>query len=355
MMNRGDCSDYSFLNVYAGNYRPKEMRGSNRPISWIDSVGRSTVYRKQDHLLGKDSHELVLFLFAWHQPPQKQSSGRRAGGLRARLCLETLEQRTVPTAAVISGYVFNDANDNGLFDSGEMGMANSNLELENASGVVIGTAVSDANGFYQFTTDSSINTNPTTEVETAKIPNSSTDWTQSVSLPQFDPSLGTLTSIEIDNGGTLMSDIKVESLDASPSVITATVSGTLTLTGPGFTPLVTNALIMKCSTPPPTTAFSISAGPAATISAGSQPGTEPVTLSDAASLALYTGTGNVTLTQNAHATSSASGAGNLVTQIASTASGAITITYTYIPSNALKPGNYTIARIAACSTSVHNS
>src|SRR6266404_2153202 len=73
---------------------------------------------------------------------------------RASLRLENLEDRLVMSASAISGFVFADANNNGLFDPGEKPIANSSIQLQNSQGIVIGQTTTDANGFYQFTTDS---------------------------------------------------------------------------------------------------------------------------------------------------------------------------------------------------------
>ena len=274
------------------------------------------------------------------KPAGGQTPSRK---IRCPLSVEKLEDRTVPS--VISGYVFNDLNNNGIPDPGELGLANSTIQLRNAAGVVIGTTVTDGNGFYQFATDSTISTAPTTLTETASIPNSATDWTQGVNIPQFDPSLGTLTSVDITNSGTFTSRIQVESLDSAPSTITGTVSGSETLTGLGITGLVTTGSSNETFN---ATAFDgiIDFGGTSGHDFGPQtaPGTQSTTISAASALAPYIGTGSVTFTEVAHATSSASGAGNLVTRINSSASANVTVVYHYIPSNALRPGNYTIVQ-----------
>jgi hypothetical protein len=263
----------------------------------------------------------------------------------ANLVVERLEERTVPSAVTISGFVFNDGNDNGLFDAGEVGIGNNTIQLLNASGTVIGTAVTSANGFYQFASDSSISTAPTTLTENASVPNSSTDWTNTLGVAPFNPALGTLTSVEIINSGSFISDIKVESLDNAPSTITATDSGVLTLTGPDGVSLVTNLSANKMFN---ATAFdgTIDFGGTSGHDFGPQTanGSNMVTLNTASELQAFEITGQVSFTENAHATSSATGAGNLITQINTTAGAQISVVYTYIPSNALKPGNYTIVQ-----------
>ena len=292
---------------------------------------------------------MALFNFLPSFGSRKPKRGNRKptakSGRRAQLEVETLESRLVMTASVISGFVFSDTNNNGLFDPGEKPIANSSIQLQNSSGTVIGQAITDANGFYQFATDSTISTAPAILTKTASIPTTSTDWTQSVTLGQFDPSLGTLTSIDIVNAGTFTSDIKVESLDGAPSNIVATVSGTLTLTGNGVAGLVANSAANET--------FSASAFDGTIDFGGTSghdfgnnnaSGTNSITLSDPASLAAYTGVGTVSFSDFAHATSSATGAGNLLTQIGTTANAQIEVIYHYIPSNAIKPGKYVVVQ-----------
>jgi hypothetical protein len=79
-------------------------------------------------------------------------SSRRAPLSRARrhrtvLGFEALEDRCL--LSTISGFVYNDANNNGLFDPGETGLAGSTLRLLNPSGAVIGTTTSAADGSYR--------------------------------------------------------------------------------------------------------------------------------------------------------------------------------------------------------------
>ena len=249
----------------------------------------------------------------------------------------------MPSGNVISGYVFNDLNNNGLLDAGEKGIANVPLELLNASGAVIAAAVADANGYYQFNTDNTISTAPVTLQRAASVPLSATDWTQALSIAQFDPALGTLTAVDIVNAGSITSDIKVENVDAASATITATVSGSLTLSGAGFNALVTNGSSSKTFNAGPFDG-SIDFGGTSGHDFGPQTatGSTTFTITSPSALANYIGTGMVSLTEVAHATSSASGAGNLIAQIATTASAQVSVIYHYVPSASLKPGTYTI-------------
>jgi hypothetical protein len=271
--------------------------------------------------------------------------GRKQPYVRRQLTIECLENRSLLSGNVISGYVFNDLNNNGLLDTGESGLANVSLELLNASGVVIATTITDVNGYYQFNVDNTISTAPVTLERSASVASSPTDWTKTVSVGQFDPALGTLTAVDIINAGSVTSQIKVENVDAAPATITGTVSGSLTLSGAGFNSLVTNSSSSK----------TYNAGPFDGVIDFDDPsghdfgpqtatGSSNFTITTAGGLAYFIGTGSVTLSEAAHATSAASGAGNLVAQINTTAAGQISVVYHYIPSNSLKPGSYTVVQ-----------
>src|SRR2546430_22516 len=76
--------------------------------------------------------------------------------------IETLEDRSVPSCTSVSGFVYDDANNNGIQDPGEVGIANTPVELHNAAGVTIAATVTDQNGAYTFTTDNTLSTAPAT-------------------------------------------------------------------------------------------------------------------------------------------------------------------------------------------------
>src|SRR5262249_34543336 len=116
------------------------------------------------------------FTSRFRNPAKTRSIRRSQNRPSSRLFLEPLEERALLSTVSISGSVFHDANNNGVFDPGEAAIANSTIQLANASNVVIGTATTDANGFYSFAVDGSINTNPTTLTRTAAISAQATDW-----------------------------------------------------------------------------------------------------------------------------------------------------------------------------------
>jgi hypothetical protein len=291
------------------------------------------------------------FLFARNDSWTRRPSARR-NRRRARLGVEALESRRLLSAATISGFVYSDANNNGLFDPGEQAIANSPIVLKNSSGTVIGSTTTDANGQYVFNQDNSISTAGTTKTVTLNFANTKTNWTQSQNLPQFDPALGTLTAIDIVNKGSLTSQIRVESMDQSPATITAQASGQLTLSGPGLS-LTTLGTTPLLPTAQSVQTFNASAYDGVSDFAGTSghdfgpqtaTGSQSVTLTAPSDLTPYIGTGTVSLTESATATSSASGAGNLLSLISSTAGAEVDITYHYIQNNGLQPGNYTVTQ-----------
>ncbi|MFL5243558.1 MAG: choice-of-anchor E domain-containing protein [Gemmataceae bacterium] len=278
-----------------------------------------------------------------HGPrPQCLSSSKN----RARLNLEPLEDRQLLSCATISGFVYYDVNNNGIMDAGEIGLANSQVQLKDSTGAVVATTVSDGQGFYKFDANQTVGTAPTTQTIQLHFDPSKTDWSQTQALAQFDPSLGQLTSVDIINNGSLTSQIKVESLDQAQATVIGTVSGTLSLTGCGISSLVTSTSSSQTFS---AGAFdgNIDFGGASGHDFGNKTatGSKTVTLTSAADLAAFSGTGHISLTETAHATSNGSGAGNLMTLINSTASANLTVVYHYVPSNCLKPGRYTVLQM----------
>jgi protocatechuate 3,4-dioxygenase beta subunit len=264
---------------------------------------------------------------------------------RAFLKLEALETRALPSTVSISGFVYSDANNNGLYDPGETPLANSPIELHDASNHVVAATTTDANGFYSFGTDPRINTNPTTLSHTISFPETPTDWTATQSVPQFDPSLGTLTSIEIINSDPVKSTIRVENLDTASATIHATVSGDLNLSGPSVPGLDT---ALSADQTFNATAFdgTIDFGGTSghTFAPQTVNGSNSTVLTAATDLAKYEGTGTVSFTEATHASSTATGSANLLIQVNTTAAANVTVIYHYIPTNRLPPGDYTIVQ-----------
>ncbi len=264
---------------------------------------------------------------------------------KAGLFLESLEDRALMSASTISGFVYNDANNNGLKDPGELAIANSTVELHNAANVVIATAVSDANGFYQFDHDDSIDNTPKTLTKTVEFAETKTNFSLQGTLQQFDPSLGTLVSVEIKHEGAITSEIKVENTsDTSDSQINGTIAGNLTLEAPGVKDKLTLAAYagsFNAKIYDGTQDYQGDSG--TTFGKKTADGSNTITLTGA-DITAYLGTGTVNVRETAIAASKADGGGNLVALIQSTAKSKITVVYHYTPNNTLQPGQYKVVQ-----------
>jgi hypothetical protein len=258
--------------------------------------------------------------------------------------IELLEaRRLLSTCATISGFVYHDANNNGLFDPGETPIANSLLELHDATGQLVATTTTDANGAYVFATDSRIDTSDAIKDYTVNFPDRTTDWTDTRSLPQFDPALGTLRSIEIRTTDPITSTVRLENVDTAAATIHALVNGTATLSGPSLASLVTTLRVEHSFAAAPFDGTIDFMGPSGhTYGPEITPGSNDVTLTSASDLAPYMGTGQVTFTESTLSNSSASGSANLVLSVNTSVAASVEVIYHYTPSNCLKKGDYTI-------------
>jgi uncharacterized repeat protein (TIGR01451 family) len=280
-----------------------------------------------------------LFSFFSSRKPRKTKRPNKS----RRLFVEPLEDRFLPSTTTISGFVFNDANNNGLFDNGESPIANAAVQLLNSSNQVIATATTDAGGHYQFTQDNTIIQSPQTVTQTLTFPSTQTDFSLSQAVQQFDPSLGQLQSIQITHNGTITSTIKVENTSTtSPATINATVSGDMVLTGPGINSdlnISQNAGSFNATSYDGALDFGGTSGFSFAPKAAN--GNQVINLTGN-DMTPFEGTGSVQLTESAKATSFATGGGNLVASLVSNGDATVTVVYNYIPANNLKPGNYTI-------------
>ncbi|MBX9680308.1 MAG: choice-of-anchor E domain-containing protein [Gemmataceae bacterium] len=259
------------------------------------------------------------------------------------LKFDQLEDRCTP--AVISGYVFQDANNNGIFDNGELPIANSQIQLKNSQGLVVGTTVTDGNGKYVFDRDDSTNTQSQVLTKTVTFSKKQLNFDLTAALDQFDPSLGTLEKIELIHEASVESNFQVENLNTDTATTgNATVSGTMTLTAPG----VNDALNLSANAG----SFSLAkydnnvdyAGNSGT-SFGPRTATNSNTITlTGADMNAYKGAGTVTIREKSKGTSQIDGDANLQIRITSSGESKITVKYTYKPSNGLKPGAYTIVQ-----------
>lgn len=160
-----------------------------------------------------------------------------------------------------------------------------------------------------------------------------TDWSSSLALQQFNPSLGTLNSIQFWLDGHMEGVAKFESRDAEPSTVVMNLSAILRLQRPDYSNLVSvNPFV---STSDPVTAWdgvnNYGGASGKTYSNLTDNVSDSWTTSLASDKALFTGLGYITLPVRATGASSGSGAGNLWLQFTSKASASVSVVYNYTP------------------------
>jgi uncharacterized repeat protein (TIGR01451 family) len=256
-----------------------------------------------------------------------------------------------PTCNVISGFVYHDANSDGLKGGGEAGIPGSMLKLLRGA-TEVATATSAADGSYQFTTDSTISTSPVTSAPiTVTFPESNVPM-RTMNIPQFNPALGTLTSVQISKTASFSSTAGGENGDGAPATIMLTVTGSFAVTAPA-----TPDLVIGVTPSPSIFTFNAAAfdgnldfgGPSGMtfnlVTAPPNPAGQMTTLTAQSALDLYCGTGTVAVNANVTASILASGSGFTDTRLRTPSSAQVTVTYTYIPNNCLAPGNYRIVQM----------
>jgi len=166
---------------------------------------------------------------------------------------------------------------------------------------------------------------------TASLPLGTTNWSGTMSIPKFDGTPECLQSVCFQLSGHVEGAAKFESLDAGPATVNMNLQATITLQRPNGSTLVT--VIPLANTVDNVTAFddSIDFGGTSgkTYNGLSGDKVESACTMTGDDMALFSGTGNIDLPVVALGTSNGSGAGNLILQFNTTASSAVTVTYTY--------------------------
>jgi len=158
------------------------------------------------------------------------------------------------------------------------------------------------------------------------IPIATTNWTDLLTLSKFNPTLGSLTSVRFLYSGEVNTTARVESLDAAPAAVTINTSASISFGGP------INVVLPAAGSD----SRNLAAFDGAIDFAGPSGFTFPdiVGLSSdvlvlTSGLAAFIGTDSYDIDVEATGSSSATGAGNLISQIATRAGAAITVEYTY--------------------------
>lgn len=164
-----------------------------------------------------------------------------------------------------------------------------------------------------------------------------TGGSASQSVAQFDPSLGTLNSVQVLLTGQLTSDVKIENLDSAPSSVNAQVNGNLSLQGPGGSLLSVAPSINENSTSLSAYDGALDYGGASGHDFGAQSASAQQSVTLTSNLSAWQGTGQVALTETAQSSSTVSGSGNEQVNIASFGSGSVRVIYNYTPNPVSPP------------------
>jgi hypothetical protein len=181
-----------------------------------------------------------------------------------------------------------------------------------------------------------------TITHSASIALQDTNWRDSVTIPKFDPVLGTLTKVIYRLDGHVEGDARGESLDALPADVSMNLSASISLRRPDLSIIVQVLPIVnetfRASSFDGTIDFAGTSGRAflgLVNDASDTASSPPLLLSD---LALFTGVGTITLPVHADGMSRGSGAGNLITRFGTRASARVTVQYEYQPASVPEGG-----------------
>ena len=173
----------------------------------------------------------------------------------------------------------------------------------------------------------------TTTPQTLTVADALTGWSKELSAAQFDPSLGTLDSVNITLTGDETASVAAENLGATAATLGFSETPTLTLVTPDPNTYVR-------ATPTVTDGMTLAAYDGSEDFAGTSGQTEQgltataqttAELTSTQDLAAFTGDGSITLPMYAFGASSLAGPADLLTQLADRAGATISISYTYTP------------------------
>lgn len=173
-------------------------------------------------------------------------------------------------------------------------------------------------------------TTPTQQVTCTFTP-FTTGGSQTQSVAQFNPSLGTLNSVQIILNGKLTSDVQVENLDAAPSTVNAQVNGNLSLHGPGGTLVSVSPSIVDNNSALSAYDGTLDYAGTSGHDFGSQSASAQKSITLTSNLSPWVGNGKVNLAEGGQSSSTVSGSGNEQVHISSDASGTVTVIYHYTP------------------------
>lgn len=157
-----------------------------------------------------------------------------------------------------------------------------------------------------------------------------------LNLPTFDLNLGTLNSVSVKLDGRVVGTARVESLDGSTSTINTLLQATITASGPLIGAV---QVIPAVSATDSFSAFDgvVDFGGTSGKVYGPSTGTDTDTITSVNPIVLAgystVGPGSVAFNVSASGSSTASGAGNIITQFSTKAGAKVTVTYNYSSTN----------------------
>lgn len=176
-----------------------------------------------------------------------------------------------------------------------------------------------------------------------------TDFEESVAIPKFNTSLGTLTNILFELTGEVTGSIQLENTSRrSTANVTANLASEIQLQKPDGSSLV--VLLPKetqsktLSVYDSTLDFGGTSG--VTYDNLMQMETGSISLSDPSEFTLFEGTGNIALPVLAFGRSTATGGGNLATVFNTFASANVSVTYEYTPATPVPEPGITLGLLA---------
>lgn len=157
----------------------------------------------------------------------------------------------------------------------------------------------------------------------------STNWTETLTVSQFDSSLGVLESVMITLDGGVTGSASLESLDAAAATITANLQATIDAFITNFGAVGTVLPIVSASFDASAFDGGIDFGGTSGTEIGPLSGTDTDTNTFTSGLDAFIGTGTLDIEATAEGASAATGAGNVITLFGTEAEAEVTVKYTY--------------------------
>ncbi len=271
-----------------------------------------------------------------------QGRGFRPSG---RPTLEVLEDRKVPAVLSLGGSVYDDKNGNGIRETSEPGVAGVPMELRNNNGTLVASAITTANGNYQFDRLNGLPVQVNSQRSEQLVNPGKSNYAKDLTFAGFDSGIGTLERVDLvltSDGSTVF---KAENLENIAETISMTPKGTFRATVAGLSAL--DLTVNPGTSTIPLGAYDGSSdfGGASgkTLDPISLAGTQTITFSTADSLACFTKS-QVALAVSSRVGIATDGPGNELTQSTSTVGLKVALVYHYRAIPPIEPGTYTITR-----------